>query len=173
MRIVLGLDPGLAKVGFGVIRCDGSRYYHLTHGVIRTSPDSEQGTRLERIHAEITRLLREQQPHQAGVESLFLTRNTRSAMKVAEAKGVLLLALTQRGIPYREYTPSQVKRSILMRGSGDAEKGQVQQMIRLMLGMDTIASPHDAADALAIAICAANDVSASTFSPGVQGEEAR
>ena len=158
MRIVLGLDPGLAKVGYGAIRCEGPRYHHVTHGVIRTDASDSPGARLACIHAGIVRILEQLRPEGAGVESLFLTRNTRSAMQVAEARGVLILTLAEAGVPYREYTPSQIKRSILMRGSGDAQKGQVQQMIRLMLGMDEVASPHDAADALATAICFANDV---------------
>ena len=162
MRTVLGLDPGLAKVGYGVIRCDGSHYHHVLHGVIRTDSAQEPQQRLLHIHTELAKLLREINPEGAGVESLFLTRNTRSAMQVSEARGVLILCLAQHAVPYREYTPSQIKRSVLMRGGGDADKGQVQQMIRLMLGMDEPASPHDAADALATAICFANDSAPST-----------
>ena len=157
MRIVLGLDPGLAKVGYGIIRCEGSRYQHIRHGVIRTASAERPPDRLLHIHTELGRLMAEVGPDGAGVESLFLNRNTRSAMQVSEARGVLILCLAQHGVPYREYTPSQIKRSVLMRGGGDAEKAQVQQMIRLLLGMEEIASPHDAADALAIAICFAND----------------
>jgi crossover junction endodeoxyribonuclease RuvC len=156
MRTILGLDPGLARVGYGLIRVEGSRYRHLDHGVIRTRAQAGTGPRLLQIHDEVERLLREHRPESAGMETLFFARGTPNALQVAEARGVLLLCLIRNGVPVSEYTPSQVKLAVLGRGAGRAEKQQVQEMLKLLLGLKRAPRPYDAADALAIAVCHCN-----------------
>ena len=156
MRTILGLDPGLARVGYGVIGVDGSRFRHLAHGAIRTKPGSSPGSRLRDIYTQTRRLIREHKPAGAGIETLFFSRATPSALQVAEARGVLLLCLEDNDVPVIEYTPGQVKLAVLGRGAGRAEKRQVQEMIRLLLGLKKPPTPFDAADALAVALCHGN-----------------
>lgn len=156
MRTILGLDPGLARVGYGLIRVEGSRYRHLGHGVIRTRASSGTGARLTAIHDEIERLLLEHRPESVGIETLFFSRATPSALQVAEARGVLLYCLAQHGVAVSEYTPGQVKLAVLGRGAGRAEKQQVQEILKLLLGLKRAPRPFDAADALAVAVCHCN-----------------
>ena len=165
MRTILGLDPGLARVGYGLICVEGSRYRHLDHGVIRTRAATATGARLRTIHDEIERLIVEHRPESAGIETLFFARGTPNALQVAEARGVLLYCLTEHGVPVSEYTPGQIKLAVLGRGAGRAEKQQVQEILKLLLGLKRPPRPFDAADALAIAVCHCNS-SWSTLAPG-------
>jgi len=154
MRTLIGIDPGLAATGWGVVRFDGSRFHHVSHGVVRTDPGALLPQRLLAIHTQVRKLLAKYDPQEAGVEELFFSKNTASAMQVAHARGVVLLALGQKGIPVGCYSPQQVKQAVI--GKGRAEKSQVQKLVSVVLGLDSIPGPDHAADALAIAICHAN-----------------
>ena len=156
MHTILGLDPGLANVGYGLVRVEGNRYRHVEHGVISTQPQAGAGARLLQIRREVELLIRKHRPGSAAVERVYFSRNTASALQVAEARGVLVLCLAEKGIPFGEYTPLEVKLGVLGRGSGRAEKRQVQEMLRLLLGLREPPRPYDAADALALAVCHAN-----------------
>jgi crossover junction endodeoxyribonuclease RuvC len=156
MRTILGLDPGLARVGYGLVRVEGSRYRHLHHGVIRTRAGAGAGSRLSAIHDQVERILLEYHPDSAGIETLFFSKATPSALQVAEARGVLLYCLAEHRVPVQEYTPGQVKLAVLGRGAGRAEKQQVQEMLKLLLGLKRLPRPYDASDALAIALCQCN-----------------
>lgn len=148
---VLGLDPGLAITGYGLVEGDGQRLVSLAHGVIRTPAHTPVAQRLVRLHDELSALLARFSPDVAAVEELFLDTNARTAMIVGEARGVLLLTLAQAGVPVAEYTPMQVKQAIT--GYGGADKHQMQQMITLLLNLAEVPTPDDAADALAISVC--------------------
>ncbi|MFQ3620899.1 MAG: crossover junction endodeoxyribonuclease RuvC [Spirochaetales bacterium] len=154
MNRILGLDPGLAETGYGIIEIKGGRYIHITHGVISTPSYEEVGKRLETIYGEICTLIKTYQPAEAGIETLYFAKNAKSAIPVAEARGVALLALSVSGIPASSYPPQAIKQAIV--GQGKAEKHQVQELVRLLLGMGEIPKPDHAADALAAAICHAN-----------------
>jgi crossover junction endodeoxyribonuclease RuvC len=154
MRTVIGIDPGLAATGWGVVRFDGSRFAHVGHGVVKTVPETPLPLRLVHIHSEIRKLLSKYGPSEAGVEELFFSKNTSSALQVAHARGAVLLALGQRGIPVGMYSPQHVKQAVI--GRGRADKHQVQRLVSVVLGLEEIPSPDHAADALAVAICHAN-----------------
>jgi crossover junction endodeoxyribonuclease RuvC len=154
MRTLIGIDPGLAATGWGVVTFDGSRFRHVAHGVIETDPSDALPARLLAIHDRIRKLLAKYSPDEAGVEELFFSKNITSGMAVAHARGVVFLALGQKGVPVGSYTPQQVKSAVI--GRGRAEKEQVQRLVAVLLGLDTVPGPDHAADALAIAICHAN-----------------
>jgi crossover junction endodeoxyribonuclease RuvC len=150
MPRIIGIDPGLAETGWGVISGDSGRITCLDFGVIRTAPSTPTGTRLEAIFDGITDTVRKYEPAAAGIESLFFTKNITSAIPVAQARGVVLLALSKLGIPSAEFTPQVIKQSVV--GSGQADKEQVMQMVRIVLGMAEVPRPDHAADALAAAV---------------------
>jgi crossover junction endodeoxyribonuclease RuvC len=154
MRTLIGIDPGLASTGWGVVRFDGSRFRHVAHGVIETDSADPLPERLLFIHDGIRKLLAKYSPDEAGVEELFFSKNITSGMAVAHARGVVFLALGQKGIPVGSYTPQRVKLAVI--GKGRAEKDQVQRLVAVLLGLDTVPGPDHAADALAVAICHAN-----------------
>lgn len=151
MAVYLGLDPGLADTGYGVIEARGGKIRHLTHGTFRTKAGRPQGERLGVIYQGLTELLKEFSPSAAGIEALFFAKNRTSAIPVAEARGVLLLALHQWEVPSFEYPPQEIKQALT--GSGRAEKHQVQEMVRLLLGLTEVPNPDHASDALGAAIC--------------------
>ena len=155
MRI-LGIDPGTATTGFGLIEKTGPKLKFLDAGVISTPKTDDMPARLVTLHDELTQLIAELRPDQAAVELLFFARNVTTAITVGQARGVVLLALRQAGLPIGEYTPLQVKQAVT--SYGRAEKAQVQEMVRLLLGLDSIPRPDDAADGLAIAITHAAQV---------------
>ncbi len=148
---VFGIDPGSVRTGYGCIDSDGSRHRLVTCGAIAASPRLAFPERLLAIHARLTALLTECRPDGVAVESLFYAVNARSALQLGHARGVVLLAAVQAGLPIAEYTPAEVKRAVV--GYGRAEKTQVQEMIRLLLGLQDAPSPLDVSDALAVAIC--------------------
>ena len=148
---VLGLDPGTAITGYAVVTEDGGGLTLNTIGVIRTPANTPLPSRLQTIHAELQALIEEHEPDAAGVEELFFSRNARTAMSVGHARGVVLLALVNAGLPIGEYTPMQVKQAVT--GYGNADKHQVQEMVRMLLSLPEIPRPDDAADAAAVAIC--------------------
>ena len=154
MRTLIGIDPGLAATGWGVVRFDGSRFFHVAHGVVKTDAQSSLSERLLAIYSAIRKLLLKYGPSEAGVEELYFARNASSAMQVAHARGVVLLALGQRGIPVECYSPQHVKQAVI--GRGRADKDQVQRLVSIVLGLEEIPAPDHAADALAVAICHAN-----------------
>ncbi len=152
--IVLGIDPGTAALGYGIVERNGSRLREVDHGCLTTSPDLSLPERLLAIHTLVDELLSLHQPHLLGIERLFFSRNVQTAFAVGQARGVVLLAAAQHGTPVREATPNEVKNAIT--GYGAADKEQVQRMVQLVLGMGDLPRPDDAADALAIATWVAN-----------------
>lgn len=152
--IVLGIDPGTAALGYGIVDSAAGRVREVDHGCLVTSPDRTLPERLLEIHALVDELLAVHQPVIVAVERLFFSRNVQTAFAVGQARGVVLLAAAQHGVPVREATPNEVKSAIA--GYGAADKAQVQRMVQMVLGMASLPRPDDAADALAIAVWAVN-----------------
>ena len=150
MRI-FGIDPGSERTGYGCVESDGRATRLVLCGAITALPGDPFPQRLARIHRELVRLLNGCSPDCVAVENLFHAVNVRSALKLGHARGVAVLAAVEAGCPVVEYTPAEVKRAVV--GYGRAEKPQVQQMVKLLLGLARTPSPHDVADALAVAIC--------------------
>lgn len=148
---ILGLDPGTATTGWGVIEEDRKNPKLVAFGCIETSKHKDTFTRLKEIADDLNHLISEYEPDEVAVEDLFFFKNLKTAVKVAQARGVLLLTIAQRGLGGYEYTPLQVKQALT--GYGRAEKYQVQVMVKNVLKLDHIPKPDDAADALAVAIC--------------------
>jgi crossover junction endodeoxyribonuclease RuvC len=150
--ITLGIDPGTAITGYGIINEEQDGYLKvLDFGVIRTSADLSQGERLVHLYKRIKELILLHHPEMGAVEKLFFERNVRTALHVGQARGVALLAMAESNLQIGEYTPLEVKQAVA--GYGGADKNQVQQMVRTILGLETVPHPDDAADALAVAIC--------------------
>jgi len=152
--IVLGIDPGTANTGYGVVARQGGRMVALDGGVVQTSPAAAPTARLATIHARVAALIDEHRPEAVAVEELYFGANVRSALAVGQARGVVLLAAGQYGIPCWSYTPQQIKGAVC--GSGRAAKDQVQRMVQSLLALEELPRPDHAADALAVAICHAN-----------------
>ncbi|HYM54785.1 MAG TPA: crossover junction endodeoxyribonuclease RuvC [Solirubrobacteraceae bacterium] len=152
--IVLGIDPGLANTGYGVVARRGGRLAALDGGVIQTSAGVPQERRLADIHAAVQDLLEEHEPDAVALEELYFGQNVRTAFAVGQARGAVMLAAGQRAVPCAAYTPQQVKGAVC--GSGRAEKDQVARMVKTLLGLVEQPRPDHAADALAVAICHAN-----------------
>jgi crossover junction endodeoxyribonuclease RuvC len=148
---ILGVDPGLASTGYGVIELNGSRYRHIRHGVIETAAGEPTGQRLLFIQERLREVIRECRPSVAGVEALYFGRNARTALPVAQARGVILCTLAAEGVPSFEYPPRVIKQAVV--GSGKAEKHQVQEMIRIIFRLEQMPRSDHAADALAVAFC--------------------
>jgi len=150
--LVLGIDPGTAIVGYGLVRelPDGNLQY-LAHGIIQTPSQLNAGDRLAIIYDQLTKIIDLHRPDCGAVEKLFFQKNVTTAMAVSQARGVILMAFSKKALPFEEYTPMEIKQTAA--GFGGATKRQVQEMVKLVLGMDEIPQPDDAADALAIAIC--------------------
>ncbi len=152
--LVLGVDPGIAATGYGLVRQIGNHLESVAYGIIPTPPDPPVADRLLVIFRQLSRLCREHNPDVVAVEELFFNRNARTAMTVGQARGVAILAAAEAGLPVAEYTPLQVKQAVV--GYGRAEKHQVQEMVRVLLALKERPRPDDAADALAVAICHAH-----------------
>jgi crossover junction endodeoxyribonuclease RuvC len=152
--IVLGVDPGLANTGYGVVAHRGGRPVALDGGVIETAADVSAELRLARIHEAVRELLAEHDPDAVALEELYFGANARSAFAVGQARGVVMLAAGQRGVPCTGYTPQQVKSAVC--GSGRAGKDQVARMVGTLLGLAAPPRPDHAADALAVAVCHLN-----------------
>jgi crossover junction endodeoxyribonuclease RuvC len=148
-NLILGIDPGLERIGYGLIRRDGSRLTPVTYGLIQT-PRIVIPDRVRIVHEEVTKLIVEYEPDCIATERLLFTVNKTNAMDVAKSLGVILLATSQRGLPWSEYSPPEVKQSVT--GQGNADKKQVQFMVTRLLGLKETPKPDDVADALAIAI---------------------
>lgn len=151
MTLALGIDPGTATTGYGLVRLeqDGS-LVAVNYGVILTPKDVSAPARLEMLYNELSGLLKEYRPETAAVEKLFFSRNVTTALAVGQARGVVMLCMQQAGIEPFEYTPNEIKQAVA--GYGGAQKKQIQEMVRALLQLDFIPKPDDAADALAIAI---------------------
>ena len=155
MRI-FGVDPGSRRTGYGCIETSGSRHRLLDCGALSAPADAPLSDRLHIVHSGLAKLLAAHRPDVVAFEDLFYARNARSALVLGHVRGVLLLAAAEAGLPAAEYSPAEVKRALV--GYGRADKQQVQQMVALLLGMDTPPSPLDASDALAVAICHAHSI---------------
>jgi crossover junction endodeoxyribonuclease RuvC len=152
--IVLGIDPGTAALGYGIVERTGGRLRAVDYGTLTTSPDSGLPDRLAEIHATVVELIETHHPDLVAVERLFFSRNAQTAFAVGQARGVVLLAAAQGGIPVREATPNEVKVGVT--GYGAADKEQVARMVTVILGLAEIPTPDDTTDALAIAVSIAN-----------------
>ena len=150
--LVLGIDPGIAITGFGLIQNDRQNELACVgYGVINTPANLDDGQRLVQIYQALVDLIQYHQAQSSAVEKLFFQKNVRTALSVGQARGVVMLTLAQAGCPVKEYTPNEVKQAVC--GYGNADKKQVQRMVQTLLQLDDIPKPDDAADALAIAIC--------------------
>ena len=148
---VFGIDPGSNRTGYGCVDTDGRRHRLVLCGAIRSTNFDTFPDRLAAIHRELAEVIDRCRPECVAIENLFHASNVRSALKLGHARGVAMLAAVQAGLPVVEYTPAEIKRAVV--GYGRAEKTQIQQMVKLLLGLDRAPEPHDAADALAVAIC--------------------
>ena len=172
MRI-LGLDPGIAIVGFGVIEAQQGQFHSLTYGAIRTAAGLPLSERLEinegmLVENDLNQLLDSLRPEAVAIEELFFNTNITTGISVAHGRGILLLACRQKSIPVYEYTPLQVKQSVV--GYGRAEKKQVMEMVRRMLHLNEVPKPDDAADALAIALCHGRAATSLLFHAGEKAQ---
>ena len=148
---IFGIDPGSERTGYGCIEVLGSRHHLVICGSISAPAHSTFPEKLKHIHAALAALLDRHRPDCVAVEDIFHARNVRSALKLGHARGVILLAASQAQVPIWEYAPAEIKRAVV--GYGRAEKSQVQQMVKVLLALDEAPTPHDVADALAVAIC--------------------
>lgn len=147
---ILGIDPGTGRLGFGVVDIIKGKPYLVDAGVITTPPHSEESDRLVTIFEELSCIIKETKPDVMVVEKLFFAQNVTTAIHVAQARGVILLTGKQAGLELHEYTPLQIKMSLT--GYGRASKQQIQEMVRILLGLQEVPKPDDAADALAVAL---------------------
>jgi crossover junction endodeoxyribonuclease RuvC len=148
---VFGIDPGSVRTGYGCIETDGRRHRLVACGTIAPPAHAALANRLHAIHGKLAALIASHGADCVAIENLFHARNVKSALVLGHARGVAVLAAVQAGLPVIEYTPAEIKLSIA--GYGRADKAQMQQVVKLLLGLDTAPSPHDAADALAVALC--------------------
>ncbi len=153
MTKIFGIDPGFGRMGFGVIEYDGHGFELIDTGCITTETDLSHGKRLRVIATDLRQLLEQHQPDKVAIEELFFGKSSTTAMKVAEARGVAQLVCAELGLPIVELKPNQIKLAVT--GDGNADKTQIQDMVKRLLELDQIPKPDDAADALATAICAA------------------
>ncbi len=151
---ILGIDPGIATVGYGVIQYENGRFRTIATGAIETPVGIDVENRLEIVYNDLCELIKMYSPTEMSIEELFFNTNQKTAIAVAEARGVILLAARKNNLNIAEYTPIQVKMAVT--GYGRAEKKQVQEMVKIILGLPKIPKPDDAADALALAICHAH-----------------
>jgi crossover junction endodeoxyribonuclease RuvC len=149
--LVLGIDPGTATTGYGLVREENDGLTLVGAGIITTPASQPLASRLQTIYSGLAQLAREAGPDEAAVEELFFSRNVRTALSVGHARGVALLALADAGLPISEYKPLEIKQAIT--GYGGADKRQVQEMVRMLLELDEVPQPDDAADAVAVAVC--------------------
>jgi len=149
--LVLGIDPGTAITGYGLVREEQDGLVLVGCGVITTPADQPLPQRLQAIYRGLTAIIGEHRPDQVAVEELFFSRNVRTALSVGQARGVVLLAAAEAGLPLYEYKPLEVKQTVA--GYGGADKRQVQEMVRLLLDLEQVPEPDDAADAVAVAVC--------------------
>lgn len=151
---ILGIDPGIATVGFGVIEYDGNVFKVIEYGAVTSPAHTPMPIRLKMVYDDMSYIVNKYCPDEVAIEELFFNTNVKTAISVGQARGVLILAAANKEIPVFEYTPLQVKQAVV--GYGRAEKSQVQQMVKAILNLKEVPKPDDTADALAIAICHAH-----------------
>lgn len=151
---ILGIDPGIAIVGYGIVDYVGNKFKTIDYGAITTTPDTPFPERLKIVYDQLTEIIEEYEPDAVAIEELFFNKNVKTAIDVGQARGVQLLAVVNKGIPLYEYTPLQVKQGVV--GYGRAQKKQVQEMVKMILNLEKIPKPDDVADALAVAVCHAH-----------------
>lgn len=161
---ILGIDPGIAIVGFGFIDKQGHKLVPVQYGSIQTEAHTEDAVRLKQVYEAAVQLIDKYKPDAVAIEKLFFNKNVTTALTVGQARGVLMLAAVQQGLPIAEYTPLQVKQAIV--GYGKAEKKQVQEMVKMFLHLSAVPKPDDVADALAVAICHAHSAKLQTILNG-------
>lgn len=149
--LILGIDPGFAITGYGLVESESNRLKYITHGAVMTKAGMPFTGRLMEISRQLEDLIEQYRPDACAIEELFFNTNITTAIQVAQGRGVAVTTVTKAGIPVYEYTPLEVKQTVV--GYGRADKKQIQQMVKIMLKLDDIPKPDDAADALAIAIC--------------------
>lgn len=154
--LILGIDPGLATLGYALVEKKGNQFEVIDYGTITTPADMKNIDRLEKIYLELNEIIEKYSPDEMAVEELFFNKNVKTAIKVGQARGVILLTGAEAGLNVGEYTPLQIKQAVV--GYGRASKNQVQQMVKALLGLDEIPRPDDAADALAVSICHGHSV---------------
>ncbi|SHI51076.1 Holliday junction endonuclease RuvC [Geosporobacter subterraneus DSM 17957] len=152
--IIIGIDPGIAIVGFGIVEYKGNHFRVISHGAITTDASESLPNRLEIIYTSLASLMEKYQPSAMAIEELFFNKNTKTALLVAQARGVAILAASLQNINIYEYTPLQVKQGVV--GYGRADKKQMQTMVKTILNLEKIPKPDDVADALAVAVCHAH-----------------
>lgn len=152
--IIMGFDPGLAILGYGIVKKDGYNLNHIAHGVIETVSGMPLDRRLHILFDELQSLIDKYRPDSIAVEEMFFSKNVKTAISVAHARGIIILSASLKSIPLYEYTPLEVKQALT--GYGRAQKLQMQQMVKILLGLELIPKPDDAADALAVSICHIN-----------------
>lgn len=165
---ILGIDPGTIVTGYGVIECDGDDMALVDYGAITMKERSPIGERLHYIHTELITVIERHRPDSVAVEQPFVAKNVKTALAIGRAQAVAMLAAAVNGIPSYEYTPAQVKQRVASHGASSKE--QVQEMVRLHLGLDAVPEPNDAADALAVAICHSQELHLNNLLAG-QGEQ--
>lgn len=159
--IVLGIDPGYAIVGYGIVKYENNRFTPIAYGAVTTRAGVEFSARLDKIYEDIYEIMQKYKPEALSIEKLYFNTNTTTAIDVAQARGVILLAARKNNLPIFEYTPLQVKQSVT--GYGKAEKPQVMELTRRLLGLEKTPKPDDTADALAMAICHCHSASSLIF----------
>lgn len=151
---ILGIDPGIADTGYGIITFENNKIIPIDYGSIVTDKKTDLAKRLEKLETELKKIIKKYQPDIIGIEQLFFCNNAKTIISVGQARGVVMLTAAKNNLLIKEFTPLQVKQGVT--GYGKADKKQIQQMIKVILGLKEIPKPDDAADALAIAICAIN-----------------
>lgn len=169
MRI-LGIDPGYAIMGYGIVDFSGNKFTTIAYGSIMTDAGEKQELRLLKIYDELCEIINEYNPDEAAVEELFYNTNATTAIMVGEARGMALLACAKKDIKVAEYTPLQIKSSLT--GYGRADKKQVQTMVKMILGLNAVPKPDDTADALAAAICHSHHAGSRMFKQIARGTRA-
>ena len=154
--IILGIDPGTNRIGYGVVETNDTATCFVDCGCIEFKTNTNSQANLNSLHAAVQRLIKKHRPNAVAVEKIFFFKNSKTVIAVSQSRGVILLAAAQTQTPIREFTPLQVKQAVS--AYGRAQKKEVQKMVRLILGLDFNPSPDDAADALAVAVCAAHSV---------------
>jgi crossover junction endodeoxyribonuclease RuvC len=152
--VIIGIDPGTARLGYGIIEYDGNKNRLITFGCLETAKNLNQAARLKTLYQKLTNFIKKYRPDCLAIEELFFFKNSKTVISVAQARGVALLAAANLELPIREFTPLEIKQAIT--GYGRAEKQQIQKMVKALLCLKEIPEPDDAADALAVAICAAH-----------------
>lgn len=151
---VFGIDPGTRVIGYGVVQTEGNRLVHVSHGVVRAKMGGAYSERLRSIFEGLTRILAAEKPDVVAVEEAFYGKSAQSALRMGEGRGVAIVSVAVSNLPLFEYTPAEVKKAVV--GNGRAHKSQVQEMVRVLLGLAKAPTPDDASDALAVAICHCN-----------------